>query len=112
MRNPGASMSQEHPCLSDDGLVEEPTEDVMKKSEAAARRKKRLLQPSGLCEEDSVGVGRRKEKRSSLMTILPIPLSRFFFLKQIPRTGDLSKREEKQWGSGFAVGQWLSPQGA
>lgn len=49
MRNPGASMRQEHPCLSDDGLVEEPTEDVMKKSEAAARRKKRLLQPSGLC---------------------------------------------------------------
>lgn len=50
MSNPGASMSQEHPCLSDDGLVEEPTEDVMKKSEAAARRKKRLLQPSGRCE--------------------------------------------------------------
>lgn len=39
-------------------------------------------------------------------------LKQIFFLKQIPRTGDLSKREEKQWGSGFAVGQWLSPQGA
>lgn len=72
MSNPGASMSQEHPCLAD----EEPTEDVMK-SKAAAGRKKRLLQPSALCKQGSVGVGRRKEKRVSLMTILPIPLSSF-----------------------------------
>lgn len=50
MSNPGASMSQEHPCLADDGLVEEPTEEVMKKSKAAARREKRLLQPSVLCK--------------------------------------------------------------
>lgn len=60
-------------------------------------------------EQGSEGVGRGKEKRCLLVTIILIPLSNFFHGIQIPRTGDLDKHKEKLWGSQFAVEQWLSP---
>ena len=72
----------------------------MKKSKAAARRKRSLSQSSVPC-----GSWQRKGKEILAYDHSFDSLKRFFFMViQIPRPGDLSKLKEKQRGSGFAVG--------